>query len=147
MTSKRSRPWLGPWLTTSQPGGNSGRDPRVRNAEARSATLGYVGAIFTGPLIPLVMYVIGRRRSPFPRFHAAMALNLSLTGLLYEVCCLILCGLLLLDTLTVALVVTIPVGFGIWLSVVKYLIRGIGAANRGERYDVPAWICARIAKP
>jgi Zn-dependent membrane protease YugP len=93
------------------------------------------------------MYVIGRRRPPSVRFHAAMALNLSLTGLLYGVCCLILFGMLLLDTLTVALVVTIPVGFGIWLSVVKYLIRGIGAANRGERYDVPAWICARMVKP
>jgi hypothetical protein len=28
----------------------------------------------------------------------------------------------------------------------NYLIRGIGAANRGERYKVPSWICARIAK-
>ena len=32
---------------------------------------GYVAAIFLGPLIPLVMYLIGRRRSPFRRFHAA----------------------------------------------------------------------------
>jgi uncharacterized Tic20 family protein len=145
--SKRPLPGLGPWLTRSQPGGSSDQDPRVREAEARSAMLGYLGAIFTGPLAPLVMYVIGRRRPPSVRFHAAMALNLSLTGLLYGVCCLILFGMLLLDTLTVALVVTIPVGFGIWLSVVKYLIRGIGAANRGERYDVPAWICARMVKP
>jgi uncharacterized Tic20 family protein len=147
MTSKWPRSGLGPWLTRSQPGGGSGRDPRARQAEERSAVFGYLGAIVTGPIIPLVMYVIGRRRSPFLRFHTAMALNLSLTGLLYGLCCLILCGLLLLDTFTVALVVTIPVGFGIWLSVVKYLIRGIGAVNRGERYDVPAWICARIAKP
>lgn len=147
MTSKRPRPGLGPWLTRSQPVGGPGQDPPVGESEARSAMFGYLGAIFTGPLIPLVMYGIGRRRSPFLRFHTATALNLSFTGLLYGVCCLILCGLLLLDTLTVTLVVTIPVGFGIWLSVVKYLIRGIGAANRGERYDVPAWICARIAKP
>jgi uncharacterized Tic20 family protein len=109
--------------------------------------LGYLGAIFLGPLIPLILYVTGRRKSAFRRFHAATALNLSLTGLLYALCCLILCGLLLLDSLTVALVVTIPLALGIWLSVLKYLIRGIGAANRGERYDVPAWICAQIAKP
>jgi uncharacterized Tic20 family protein len=146
MMSKRPRPGLGPWLTRSQPGGSSGQDPRAREAEARLVMFGYLGAIFTGPLIPLVMYVIGRRRRPSLRFHAAMALNLSLTGLLYEVCCLILCGLLLFDTLSVALVLAIPVGVGIWLSVVKYLVRGIGAANRGERYDVPAWICARMAK-
>jgi uncharacterized Tic20 family protein len=107
---------------------------------------GYVAAIFLGPLIPLVMYLVARRRSPFRRFHAARALNLSLTGLLYALCCLILCGLLLLDSLTAALVVVIPIALAIWLSVLKYLIRGIGAANRGERYDVPAWICAQIAK-
>ena len=108
--------------------------------------LGYLAAIFLGPVIPLVMYIIARRRSPFRRFHAATALNLSLTGLLYAVCCLILCGLLLLDSLTVALAVVIPIALVIWLSVLKYLIRGIGAANRGERFEAPAWICAQIAK-
>jgi uncharacterized membrane protein len=109
--------------------------------------LGYLAAIFLGPLIPLVLYLIGRRKSPFRRFHAATAFNLSFTGLLYALCCLILCGLLLLDSLTVALAVTIPLALGLWLSVLLYLIRGIGAANRGELYDVPAWICAQIAKP
>jgi uncharacterized Tic20 family protein len=115
-------------------------------SEAKPAMLGYLAAIFLGPLIPLVMYLIGRRRSSFRRFHAATALNLSLTGLLYAFCCLILAGLLLLDSVTVALVVAIPVALIIWLTVLKYLIRGIGAANRGERYEVPAWICAQIAK-
>jgi len=107
---------------------------------------GYIAAIFLGPLIPLVLYVTGRRRSPFRRFHAATALNLSLTGLLYALCCLILCGLLLLDSLAAALIVAIPIALVIWLSVLTYLLRGIGAANRGERYEVPAWICAKIAK-
>jgi len=131
----------------SQPDGGPSLHPRIAVAEARPAMLGYVAAIFLGPLIPLVLYVSGRRRSPFRRFHAAMALNLSLTGLLYALCCLILGGLLLLDSLAVALVVAIPVALVIWLSLLKYLLRGIGAANRGERYEVPAWICAKIAKP
>ena len=144
MTSKRARPGPGPHAAGGEPGGPW---VPVPEAEVRSATFGYLGAIFSGPLIPLVAYAIGRRRSPFRRFHAAMALNLSLTGVLYALCCLILCGLLLLDSLTTALVVVIPIVFGLWLSVLKYLIRGIGAANRGERYDVPSWICARIAKP
>jgi uncharacterized protein len=131
----------------SQPSGGPSLSPRIPPGEARPAMLGYVSAIFLGPIVPLVMYLIGRRRSPFRRFHAAMALNLSLTGLLYGLCCLIVCGLLLLDSLTVALAVAIPVALAIWLSVLRYLLRGIGAANRGERYEVPAWICARIAKP
>ena len=167
MTSKPARPGSGPGpgpdprlaksqpartpdpdprLGQRQPGGPS-LAPRIPLAEAKPAMFGYLAAIFLGPLIPLVLYLIGRRRSSFRRFHAATALNLSLTGLLYALCCLILCGMLLLDSLTVALVVTIPIALVIWLSVLKYLIRGIGAANRGERYEVPAWICARIAKP
>ena len=164
MTSKPAQPGRGPRPARSQPGGPSLRPrpgsrfargrlgsgqslrPRIPLSEAKPAMLGYLAAIFLGPLIPLVMYLIGRRRSPFRRFHAATALNLSLTGLLYALCCLILAGLLLLDSITVALVVAIPVALIIWLTMLKYLIRGIGAANRGERYEVPAWICAQIAK-
>ena len=141
------RPGPDPRLARSQPGGGPSLAPRIPLTEAKPAMFGYLAAIFLGPLIPLVLYLIGRRRSSFRRFHAATALNLSLTGLLYALCCLILGGLLLLDSLTVALVVAIPVALVIWLTVLKYLIRGIGAANRGERYEVPAWICARIAKP
>jgi uncharacterized Tic20 family protein len=139
----RGRPGGGP---SGGPGGGPSLRPRIPLSEAKPAMLGYLAAIFLGPLIPLVMYLIGRRRSAFRRFHAATALNLSLTGLLYALCCLILAGLLLLDSATVALVVAIPVALVIWLTVLKYLIRGIGAANRGERYEVPAWICAQIVK-
>jgi uncharacterized Tic20 family protein len=161
MTSRPTKPGSGPRFGRRQPARRPGPDPRLARsqpsgpslapriplAEAKPAMLGYLAAIFLGPPIPLVLYLIGRRRSPFRRFHAATAFNLSLTGLLYALCCLILCGLLLLNSLTVALLVTIPVALVIWLTVLKYLIRGIGAANRGERYEVPAWICAQIAKP
>ena len=109
-----------------------------------SATFGYLGAIVLGPVIPLVVYALRARRSPFMRYHAATAVNLSLTGLLYALCCLILGGLLLLDSITVALVVVLSVGFVIWVSMLRYLIGGVIAANRGERYEVPSWICARI---
>ncbi len=117
----------------------------VPEGEARLAAFGYLGGIL-GPVIPLGVYLIGRRLSPFTRHHVAMALNLSLTWLLYAVCCLILGGVLLLDSRTVALVVTVPIAVVLWLSTVRYLIRGIGAASRGERDAVPAWICARIAR-
>ena len=109
-----------------------------------SATFGYLGAIVLGPVIPLAVYALRARRSPFMRYHAATAVNLSLTGALYAVCCLILGGLLLLDSVTVALLVALPVGFAIWVSMLRYLIRGVVAANRGEEYEVPDWICAHI---
>ncbi len=123
---------------------SEGDPERVGDGDMTSATFAYLGAIVLGPVIPLVVYALRARKSPFMRYHAATAVNLSLTGLLYALCCLILGGLLLLDSITVALVVVLPVGVVIWVSVLRYLIRGVIAANRGERDEVPSWICAHI---
>ena len=61
---------------TSKPA--SQPDPaRVADADATSATFGYLGAIFLGPVIPLAVYVLRSRRSTFMRYHAATAVNLS----------------------------------------------------------------------
>ena len=119
---------------------------RVRDSEVTLAIFGYLAAAFLGPVIPLGIYLTGRRVAPFTRQHVTTALNLSLTGLLYAVCCLILGGLLTLDTLDTALVITIPIAFALWLTTIRYLIRGIGAANRGEPATAPAWICAPIIR-
>ena len=128
---------------TSKPAYEGGR---VRDGEVTSATFGYLGAIVLGPVIPLTVYAFRARRSPFLRYHAATAVNLSLTGLLYGLCCVILGGLLLLDSLAVALIVVLPVGFVIWVSMLRHLIRGVSAANRGEQYEAPGWICARLVR-
>jgi hypothetical protein len=154
----RSDPWryrpedrgARPWARQAR-GGQPGRGPDdgggpVRDAEVVLATFGYLGAVFLGPVVPLGIYLIGRRMSPFTRHHVVMALNLSLTGLLYLVCCLILGGVLLLDSLTTTLVVTLPIAVVLWGATVRYLIRGSGAANRNERAAAPAWICARFAR-
>jgi uncharacterized Tic20 family protein len=117
---------------------------RDGDSDTMPATFGYLGAIFLGPVIPLAVYVLRSRRSTFMRYHAATAVNLSLTVTLYGLCCLILGGLLLLDSATVALIVVIPVALAIWASALCYLIRGAIAANRGERSEAPDWICAHI---
>jgi uncharacterized Tic20 family protein len=119
-------------------------DGPARDREISSATFGYLGAIILGPVIPVAVYLFRARRSPFLRYHAAAAVNLSLTGALYGVCCAILGGLLALDSITVAAAVALPVAVVIWASMLRYLIRGVGAASRGEEYEVPGWICARI---
>ena len=136
----------GPQAASSQAEAGADWAPHVRDTEVKLATLGYLGAMILGPVIPLILYAAGVKTRPFLRYHVVRALNLSVTGLLYGLCCLILGGLLLLDSLTVALVVAVPIGFGIWVTVLRYLIRGLGAANRGERYQVPGWICAQIVK-
>jgi uncharacterized Tic20 family protein len=128
---------------TSQPGLAQVRDG---DSDTTPAAFGYLGAIVLGPVVPLLVYAVRARRSPFMRYHAITAANLSLTGALYGVCCLIFGGLLLLDNLTTALAVAVPVGFAIWVSVLRHLIRGAAAASRGERYRAPDWICARIVR-
>jgi hypothetical protein len=119
---------------------------RVRDGDSDTmpATFGYLGAIVLGPVIPLVIYAVRSRRSPFTRYHAATAANLALTATLYGLCCLILGGLLALDSITVALVVALPFGLVIWASMLRYLIRGAISASRGERGEMPDWICAHI---
>jgi uncharacterized Tic20 family protein len=117
---------------------------RDGNSDTLPATFGYLGAIVLGPVIPLALYAARSRRSPFMRYHAATAVNLSLTAALYGLCCLILGGLLALDSITVALIVALPVGLVIWASMLRYLIRGAISANRGERCEIPDWICAHI---
>jgi uncharacterized Tic20 family protein len=119
---------------------------RDGDSDTMSATFGYLGAIFLGPVIPLAVYALRSRRSPFMRYHAAAAVNLSLTAALYGLCCLILGGLLLLDSVTVALIVALPVALVIWVATLRYLIRGAVAANRGERSEAPDWICAHIVR-
>jgi len=116
----------------------------ARDRDISSATLGYLGAIVLGPVIPVGVYVFRAKRSAFLRYHAAAAVNLSLTAALYALCCLILGGLLMLDSITAALLVALPVAVAIWASMLKYLIRGLCAASRGEEYQVPDWICAHI---
>lgn len=108
------------------------------------AAFAYLGAIVLGPVIPLAVYLLSAGRSPFLRYHAGKAVNLSVTGILYAVCCLILGGLLALDSVTAALALALPIAAGLWACTVRYLIGGVIAANRGERYEAPSWICARI---
>lgn len=136
----------GPQAASSQADAGVDSAPHVRDTEVKLAIFGYLGAMILGPVIPMILYAAGIKGRPSLRYHVARALNLAVTGLLYGLCCLILGGLLLLDSLTVALVVAVPIGLGIWLTVLSYLIRGLSAANRGERYEVPGWICAQIAK-
>jgi uncharacterized Tic20 family protein len=130
---------------TSEPALQDGTEEGAApDRDISSATFGYLGAIVLGPVIPVAVYVFRSRRSPFLRYHAAAAVNLSLTAALYAVCCLIVGGLLMLDSITVALIVALPIAVAIWASMLRYLVRGIGAASRGEEYEVPDWICAHI---
>jgi uncharacterized protein len=118
--------------------------PATRAEETLSA-LSYLGAVF-GPIVPLVVYLTRRHTSWFVRWHAAQALNVSLTGLLYAVSGAIVGGLLSFDSRTAALIVMVPIATIAWLIICVYLVRGALTARRGDAHSMPAWLCSPLVK-
>ena len=103
---------------------------------------GYVGAILTGPVLPLFVYLSRKNASPFVRWHAAQALNVTLTFLLYLVCGAIAGFLLSLDSPKAAIWIMAPIAVIGWLIMARNLLRGAAAAAAGDFFQIPAWICS-----
>jgi hypothetical protein len=116
-----------------------------RTEEACGA-FGYFGAIVTGPVLPLFVYLSRRRASSFVRWHAAQALNVALTFGVYLVCGAIAGGLLALDSPKAALWIMVPIAVIGWLITVRHLLRGASAASGGGFREFPAWICSPFVR-
>ena len=116
----------------------------VTETECHWAMLGYLGAIFLGPIAPWLVWLAEGRRSSYVRQHIDQALNLTLTCALYGVSTLIVAGLLALDTPVVAIVIMGPVAFAGWLVALVHLVRGATAAARGTFREFPVWICSPL---
>jgi uncharacterized Tic20 family protein len=114
--------------------------------DERLAALSYLGVPFLGPCLPVLIYLLRKRRSGFVRGHGAQALNLSLTMLLYGISGLIAALMLALDSLTVALAVVVPLAAALWLVILGYVIVASASANRGGFRRLPAWLCATIVR-
>jgi uncharacterized protein len=140
-SADRPAPGTGP-----QPPPAASRPGPAEPGDERLATLSYLGVPFLGPLVPLILYLLKGRASGYVRSHSAQALNLSITALLYAVCDLILGTMLALDSVVVALIVVLPVAVALWLITLGYVIVAGSAANRGDYYPVPAWLCATIVR-
>jgi uncharacterized protein len=123
-----------------------GSPPDPQADDHRLAMLSYLGVPFLGPVIPLVIYLIKRRSSAFVRYHAAQALNLSITALLYTICVLILGTMLALDSIVVALVVGVTLAAALWLATLAFVILAGSRASRGRRYRIPGWLCAAVVR-
>lgn len=110
----------------------------------RAAALGYL----TVPVfvVPLVMYLGTLRKPGTARWHAAQAVNVWLTGALYDLAAVIMGAMLALDSLRAALLVFAPLAGARWLVTLTYLARAARAASRGALYALPAWLCMRIAR-
>jgi uncharacterized Tic20 family protein len=112
----------------------------------RLAVLSYLSVPFLGFLPPLAVYLITPRTSALARRHATQALNLSLTVLVYNICALILGGLLALDSVGVAVLIIVPLLAALWIVSLVYLVLAGTAASRGGYYQIPGWICATLVR-
>jgi uncharacterized Tic20 family protein len=129
----------------SQPQRRLPHGPATRAEETLSVTA-YLGAIVFGPLVPLAVYLGRRRSSWYVRWHAAQALNVSLTALLYAISAAIIGVLLSFDSITAALIVMGPIALAGWVVIVTYLVRGAVNASRGDMHSIPSWICTPLIK-
>jgi hypothetical protein len=113
-------------------------------AGRRAAVLGYL----TVPLfpVPLVIYLTTLRRPGWARQHAAQAVNVWFTGLLYDLAAVIMGAMLALGSAPVALAVFAPLVAARWLVTLGYLVRAARAAGRGAACTFPAWLCMRAAR-
>jgi uncharacterized protein len=147
-SADRPAPGTGPQppVAASQPGEAASRPGPAEPGDERLATLSYLGVPFLGPLVPLAVYLLKKRASGYVRSHSAQALNLSITVALYTVCALILGTMLALDNVVIALIVAVPVAVALWLITLGYVLVAGSAANRGDYYPVPAWLCATIVR-
>jgi len=122
------------------------RDPEgpAEPGDERLATLSYLSVPFLGPLVPLFVYLIKMQSSGYVRSQAVQALNLSVTALIYTFCALILGAMLALDSVTVALMIVVPLAVVLWLVTLIYVILAASRASRGGYFRIPAWLCATI---
>jgi len=121
-----------------------GRRPAAGRAAGRRAAIGYL----TVPLllVPLAIYLSTLRGPRWARGHAAQALDVWLTGIMYDLAAVIMAAMLALDSPRVALIVFAPLVSARWAVTLTYLARAARAAGRGAPYAFPSWLCIRIVR-
>ncbi|HTT52612.1 MAG TPA: DUF4870 domain-containing protein [Streptosporangiaceae bacterium] len=128
----------------AQPAGHPAGAPSApapaSRPEVHRAMLAYLGVPFTLVLVPLVIYLASLHGRPFARWHAAQAVNVAATAIVYTLCGLILGAVLALDSVQVATLIAVPLLAVLWICVLVVLVRAAGAASRGERQPVPRWL-------
>jgi uncharacterized Tic20 family protein len=131
------------FMAAAEPAGGAGP---AGPGDERLATLSYLSVPFLGPLVPLFVYLARKRSSAFVRRQSVQALNLSITTLIYTFCALILGTMLALDSITVALIIVVPLFVLLWLITLSYVILAASRAGRGDYFRIPAWLCATLLR-
>jgi len=114
--------------------------------DARLAMLGYLTVPLFGFVVPLAVYLRHLRGPGWTRAHAAQALNVWITAMLYDISALIMGAVLALDSPQIALIVFGPLVVGVWLATLRLLLHAATAASDGREYTFPGWLCSRIVR-
>jgi uncharacterized Tic20 family protein len=114
--------------------------------DARWTMLAYLTVPLFGFLVPLAVYLRNLRGSRWTRAHAAQALNVWITVMLYNISAVIMGAMLALDSPRVALMVFAPLILGLWLVTLTVLVRAATAASEGRGYSFPRWLCSPMVR-
>ena len=125
-------------------GGPQGYGPRGPSDDHMWALLSYLSPIVVSFLGPLIIYMIKKDESQYVRYHAAQSLNLIITSTLYGFGIFIFSILLAIVTRGVGIFALFPLYLIFGIATLVYLIMAAIAANRGELYRIPAWLCIKI---
>ena len=120
--------------------------PLADGAAARWAMLGYLTVPLFGFVVPLLVYLRNLHGASWSRAHAAQALNVWITAVLYSLSAVIMGTMLALDSPRIALTVFGSLVIALWLVMLAYLVRAATAASQGLPYTVPRWLCSRIVR-
>lgn len=104
--------------------------------------LGFVASI----LAPLIIYLVKMNESRYVRYHAAQALNMGITMVIYAFGAFFVALAVALVTHGFGFLILIPVYLALGIAHLVYLILAAIGAHRGELYRVPTFLALPMVR-
>ncbi len=119
----------------------------IPQSDLNTALWCYVGSLLGGFLVPMIIYFVKKKDSPYVRYHAAQALNFGLTQLIVAFGWIVPIVIIALVThLPALLVLILPVYLYELVAPWVWMIMGEIKSNRGEWWRIPTWTCFRMVR-
>jgi uncharacterized Tic20 family protein len=126
--------------------GPQGYGPRGPADDQMWSLLAYLLGFVASILAPLIIFLVKMNESRYVRYHAAQALNMGITAVIYAFGALFVALALAVGTHGYGLLILIPVYLVLGIAHLVYLILAAIGAHRGELYRVPAVLCFRMIR-
>lgn len=123
-----------------------GYGPRGPADDHLWALLSYVLAFVASIIAPLVIYMVKMNESRYVRFHAAQALNLGITAIIYTLAIFVVVIPIAILTHGVGLLLLIPAFLVFGIAHLVFLILGAVRASQGQLYQIPTIICLHMVR-